>query len=551
MKKEYVYKRLMTILMIIILICCVLVSVQIVSAGSDIYVSTTGNDATGDGSIGTPYKSIWKAINESGTGDDIIVRGGTYNGTVFIKNHNGTSGDWLTIKPYTGETVILQSNAKEMYDDNATIKITCAEWVRITGFTIRNSRCYGITSRKDTVHHILIDNMTITNCSASGIYIYRDGSSGKPHNISVENCTVYNVNNKNAGYNANEGISFSGVTDFKINDNVFYGGGKECIDVKSGCNNGTILRNVVNTSSLRYNGTTYNTVGIYIDAYSLTDSDINVSGNFVYGNGTLIGVVAELATGKVDNVNIFNNILWHNGIARSYTNCLWIGTNDGTPGDCSHINFMYNTVVDSLDVNTWNTMVSIPQVKNDYTSIVVCNNVFVGYDNYYIFNIANMNSSDGKLILDNNLVLRSGGTTRVTWKDGTNPSDGTNRIVLDPMFTSVGDGNFYLLSSSPCLDVADETYVVGLDYYEVSRPQGSGYDLGAIEFVVASPPEPPSDPGPPPYIPPTESQYQTDSSEDVFDYSFFTVIVDLLAAPFMIIAIIFMVCYPIWRFWFR
>jgi len=53
-------------------------------AGGDIYVATTGNDTTGNGSIGTPYATIAKAITaitDSNGGWNIILRSGTYNDT--------------------------------------------------------------------------------------------------------------------------------------------------------------------------------------------------------------------------------------------------------------------------------------------------------------------------------------------------------------------------------------------------------------------------------------------------------------------------------------
>ena len=48
------------------------------SANAEIYVATTGNDTTGDGSSGLPYLTIQKAITEMSGGDWVIVKDGTY-----------------------------------------------------------------------------------------------------------------------------------------------------------------------------------------------------------------------------------------------------------------------------------------------------------------------------------------------------------------------------------------------------------------------------------------------------------------------------------------
>jgi hypothetical protein len=42
------------------------------------YVSTTGNDATGNGTVGAPYATISRAVTAASSGDNIVIRGGTY-----------------------------------------------------------------------------------------------------------------------------------------------------------------------------------------------------------------------------------------------------------------------------------------------------------------------------------------------------------------------------------------------------------------------------------------------------------------------------------------
>ena len=48
----------------------------------EIYMSTDGNDETGDGSIENPYLSLMKCQTEASSGDIVYIRGGTY--TNFI-----------------------------------------------------------------------------------------------------------------------------------------------------------------------------------------------------------------------------------------------------------------------------------------------------------------------------------------------------------------------------------------------------------------------------------------------------------------------------------
>lgn len=76
------------------------------NSGNTYYVSTTGNDDTGDGSVNNPWKTIQKAANLMVAGDTCIIRGGTYNEKVVPQN-SGTEGNPITFKAYDGETVTV------------------------------------------------------------------------------------------------------------------------------------------------------------------------------------------------------------------------------------------------------------------------------------------------------------------------------------------------------------------------------------------------------------------------------------------------------------
>ena len=68
-----------------------------------IYVSTTGNDNTANGTINAPYRSINRALASARSGDTIILRGGTYregqNVRVRVPN--------ITIKSRAGEWAVI------------------------------------------------------------------------------------------------------------------------------------------------------------------------------------------------------------------------------------------------------------------------------------------------------------------------------------------------------------------------------------------------------------------------------------------------------------
>lgn len=74
-----------------------------------------------------------------------------------------------------------------------------------------------------------------------------------------------------------------------------------------------------------------------------------------------------------------------------------------------------------------------------------------------------------------------GATPTITYSDVQGGSAGTGNINLDPKFVSSPEGNYRLLSSSPCIDTASiEAPTNDLNNYP--RPIGSGNDMGAYEF---------------------------------------------------------------------
>jgi parallel beta-helix repeat protein len=63
----------------------------------------------------------------------------------------------------------------------------------------------------------------------------------------------------------------------------------------------------------------------------------------------------------------------------------------------------------------------------------------------------------------------------------------THDLLLDPMFVDPENGDFHLQSSSPAIDNGTALSDVSIDFDSISRPQGSGYDIGAYEHISGQP----------------------------------------------------------------
>lgn len=70
---------------------------------ADIYLSPTGSDTPGGGTLGAPFQTLAYAHTQSNHGDTLILRAGTYTGGVYMTRNN------LTVQSYAGEwaTIVL------------------------------------------------------------------------------------------------------------------------------------------------------------------------------------------------------------------------------------------------------------------------------------------------------------------------------------------------------------------------------------------------------------------------------------------------------------
>jgi len=91
---------------LILVLMFAILPAQIVKATNYYYVSTTGNDSTGDGTITNPWKTIQCAANVAQAGDIVIIRGGTYRETITPVN-SGTLDSPITFASASGENVII------------------------------------------------------------------------------------------------------------------------------------------------------------------------------------------------------------------------------------------------------------------------------------------------------------------------------------------------------------------------------------------------------------------------------------------------------------
>src|SRR5688572_24281848 len=73
------------------------------------YVSTSGNDAN-SGSLSSPLRTVKQGVSKLVPGDQLLVRGGTYNESVSIWNKYGSAAAPIVIKAYPNETPVIDGS---------------------------------------------------------------------------------------------------------------------------------------------------------------------------------------------------------------------------------------------------------------------------------------------------------------------------------------------------------------------------------------------------------------------------------------------------------
>lgn len=197
------------------------------------YVSTTGDDDTGDGSFANPWATWQKGFSELVAGDTLYIRGGTYQpsgtindtswidwyGGVALNGVNGTAVNRITVSNYPGETPILNGASITQggaSDARACIFMRDCEYWTLRGLTVTGVvqiagqlGVVGIRIQEDS-HHFILDRVVSHDNGGSGISFVYDCDD-----TLILNCDSYNNIDPLSSptpYNNSDGIEIAEIT---------------------------------------------------------------------------------------------------------------------------------------------------------------------------------------------------------------------------------------------------------------------------------------------------------------------------------------------------
>ncbi len=359
-----------------------------------LYVSNTGSDVTGNGSIAKPWKTPRYALNSAGydfstltptlvdSNITIFLRAGTYylDTSLYIGPNRGQNGKWTTLTNYPGEYPTLDGG-------NLTQKFSCiviidsASYVNINGLNLQNltddstlTTTVGGVVSKDTRYgievagacsHITIENNDLYNMKwtrdtvkaknpqpndvLSAITVL--GNSNTPiTDLYISNNTIHNII---PGYA--EGMTVNGNVDsFTIIGNEVYDVNN--IGICAAGNYQWVLQqypyllksNNQSRNGLIQDNSVYRCIspiatsaGIYLDG----SLNVTVKGNECYNDGTGVSVGNEQDSSTSGGHTIISNNFWSN-----LGPGLYLGSNNPT-STCANVVVKYNTITDDWTIN--------------------------------------------------------------------------------------------------------------------------------------------------------------------------------------------------------
>jgi hypothetical protein len=426
------------------------------------YVAPNGRDRN-RGSLQAPFATISRGVDALKAGDELLVRGGTYNEAVSIQEKRGTTAAPIRIQAYPNEKPVIEGKGTRA---NAVVIISLCSNLRFDGFEVRNGPKSGIILYD--VHHVKLRGNDVHDHFRFGIHVASASASrrGATHDVVLEGNKVHHNVQQNANGNAREwmqGIGTWRASTVEITDNDVYENFGEGIDAVVS-DRVSILGNTVwdNFSA-----------NIYLD----NATNPRVDGNFVvtgwaadpsrYFRGGHPAPSIFTANEDYDEQTPLTGL--------TITNNITVGGKYGFGyGNFQHGGGLHHSVIaNNTFYGATDRVLYIengPGEKNIHDSTTIENNIFF---------------TDGDRVSayapSQTITYRSN-----CWYGGRARSQkwSASDLYADPRLANPGGKDktdYRLTAASPCVDKGTQS-PARQDLWGTPRPRGWGWDIGAHEL---------------------------------------------------------------------
>lgn len=259
---------------------------SVIAQGATYYVSLSGKDTNSGTSTSAPFRTLLKAVQPLRPGDTLYIRGGTWTEQLDLMRYNtsGTSGKYIKIAGYPGETVTIRYAEPQVggygpIKARGTKGYLIFENFKLDGSNMPNATGWQIDKSN---HHFILRNLEIKYFKFNGIFI-------AGNDIQVINCSIHDQ------------ISTS-TTASQRWYGVYFNRGS----------NGLLQGNKI-----------YNNPGGGIQVYPGPVSNLAIRNNAIHNNNRLAaspvgGIIMQGGSSSIiSSTKIFNNLIYRNGTSSS------------------------------------------------------------------------------------------------------------------------------------------------------------------------------------------------------------------------------------------
>jgi|GEM_PF-1335880 len=383
-----------------------------INAATDYYVSTTGSNEAGDGSVGNPWQTITYASTQTGSGDTIHVLPGTYNAAL-------------------GET----------------FPITLEAGVRFLSETTGLATIDSETAAVDTLYlnsNTTLEGFYISNSASDGYMVYVVGSSAE-----ILNNTIVQgggaVNPPKALYveHSADNCLFQG--------NTVSAGSQRPVSFV-GVNNEPLDGLIIRDNAITCSRSDYETLYLYYATDSLIEGNTITSDRAFYHNTQWnIPTDTTIRNNTLEAYSTYTpyGIYLYGPLSGTFASNEVRGYEDAATAGYASVVYAGSGTF-TIEGNT--------VVKNDRGILVSAGTVTIKN------NIVSAAPSLGSYFSDSVGVLMSGGSATSDYNCIWNNADaydgvtaGSNDIFACPKFVDPDNDDYHIFSDSPCNGTADDS----------------------------------------------------------------------------------------------
>ena len=363
-------------------------------------------------------------------GDTVKFKGGVvYYGVIHVY-WSGTSGNPITYTNYSDSAAIIDGTGTDLNDT------------------------HGLFDWPSSYNWITLENMEIRNYSDYGVWVNGNYNT-------IQNCNIH------TGNSGSEALLLRLGNYSKLINNTIHDAGWNCLDVYN-AEHTEIAYNDIYDCPLHGGINVMSDTGTY---YGIMPGN-NIHHNYIHGD-----VHGAIYTRYQQNNTIYDNII---DLPNATNPNIYI-SKGGTGGPSSYTanTEIYNNLLIGGSWSFFDDAADNVTLKNNIM-MNPASNVFISFYSWITNHTIDYNLYNGTG------VWRLDGNEYSTLSSLPSPYE-DNGLMGNPGFVNESGNDFRYMNNSDAIDRGtDLSSIFTIDYAGTHRPQGSGWDIGAYEYVSNS-----------------------------------------------------------------